>query len=63
MDWVNRLRGVVAELTGGADADSEGEYRCIRCGNEFDKNVHTCPTCGGEFVGPAEERNEPPDAE
>ncbi|MFB6146056.1 MAG: hypothetical protein ABEJ08_00025 [Halobacteriaceae archaeon] len=50
MGLVNSLLNVlgVREET-GADP-SEGDYRCIRCGEYFDREYHTCPACGVEFV-------------
>lgn len=25
-------------------------YRCLRCGEGFERNHHSCPTCGARFV-------------
>lgn len=31
--------------------DSEEEtYRCIHCGDQFDRNYHDCPSCGHPYV-------------
>jgi len=49
MGLLDRLRGRFGE------EDDGPEYRCIRCGADLDKEYHTCPECGGQFVGVVED--------
>jgi len=48
MGLFDRLRGVLGERSGGGDA----AYRCVRCGEGFDRPQGVCPECGSEFVAP-----------
>lgn len=31
-------------------ADDEGDYVCIQCGAEHDRNYRECPECGRPYV-------------
>lgn len=47
------VRDVVRRVLG---RDEEGPtYRCIRCGDEFDRDSHDCPSCGHPYVSRVEE--------
>lgn len=30
-------------------------YRCLRCGEEFERNYNSCPECSAAFVARADE--------
>lgn len=32
--------------------ETDPTYRCIRCGESFERDVRTCSSCGGPFVVP-----------
>lgn len=46
VDLVRRLLGR------GGDTET---YRCIRCGDEFDRNHRDCPTCDHPYVSQVED--------
>jgi rRNA maturation endonuclease Nob1 len=43
-------------MRGFWNADEEelpdGAYRCIRCGEGYDRQHAECPACGGAFLAP-----------
>lgn len=34
--------------------EEEDAYRCINCGDEFEKDHHDCPSCGRPYVAEME---------
>ena len=40
------------------DDQDDGEYRCISCGAYHDRNYHSCPECGGQYVAPTKAGDE-----
>ncbi|MFC4989438.1 hypothetical protein [Saliphagus infecundisoli] len=49
MGLVERIRGLF-----GGDDEGEANYRCIRCGEGYERNHQSCPACGSEFLAAAE---------
>lgn len=47
---LDRLR----DLFGASDEDGEA-YRCVNCGEEFEREFRECPACGGPYVAPVED--------
>jgi rRNA maturation endonuclease Nob1 len=39
--------------------EEEENFRCIRCGKSFERDYQTCPECGGQFVVPLDDAEEP----
>jgi len=44
----------IRDLLGNSADDERDRYRCINCGEEFERPFRECPDCGGEFVAPVE---------
>lgn len=38
----------------GGDDEEEVNYRCIRCGEGYERNHQSCTVCGSEFLAAAE---------
>ena len=36
------------------DEDDRELYRCVNCGEEFERPYQECPDCGGPYVAPVE---------
>lgn len=32
----------------------DAEYQCLRCGAEYERNLHTCSQCDAPFVAPVD---------
>lgn len=47
---LDRLRN----FFGTARTDDGDLYRCINCGEEFDRPHQECPDCGGPYVAPVD---------
>lgn len=45
---LDRLRDL---LTSSDEGDL---YRCVNCGDEFERPHRECPDCGGPFVAPVD---------
>lgn len=48
MGLFDKVRGIVGE----DEEESEPPYRCVRCGAGHDRDYHSCPDCGAQFVAP-----------
>jgi len=48
---VKRLIGWELRTPKGDDGDT---YRCVKCGETFERDYYTCPDCGSEYVAPLE---------
>lgn len=48
-----KIAAVVRRLLGRGE--DSAEYRCIRCGDEFDRDHHDCPSCDHPYVSEVEE--------
>lgn len=48
---LDRLRNLLRS----PNEDDRALYRCINCGDEFDRSYRECPECGGPFVAPVED--------
>ena len=48
---LDRLRDL---LTSSGEDDRE-LYRCVNCGDEFERPYQECPDCGGPYVAPVED--------
>ncbi|WP_202935184.1 hypothetical protein [Halorussus amylolyticus] len=46
---LDRLR----DLLDSSDDDRE-LYRCVNCGDEFERAFRECPACGGPYVAPVD---------
>jgi len=44
----------IRDLLGNSADEERDLYRCINCGEEFERPFRECPDCGGEFVAPVE---------
>ncbi len=49
MDVLNTAKRLLAP---SKTEEIDEDYRCIRCSEGFDRDFHTCPECGGQFVVP-----------
>jgi len=49
------LRDLAVGRLGRRDGDDDAAYRCVKCGAGFDRDHHTCPECGGQFLAPADD--------
>lgn len=49
MGLFERIRGLF-----GGDDEGEINYRCIRCGEGYERNHQSCAVCGSEFLAAAE---------
>ena len=47
---LDRLR----DLLTSPDEDDGELYRCVNCGDEFERPFQECPACGGPYVAPVE---------
>lgn len=53
MGITNFLRQMIGlDSAGYSDAPT---FRCIRCGEEYERNYNSCPDCGAQFVVRADE--------
>ena len=48
---VKRLFAEGTKLVWGPVVEQE-PYRCIKCGDEYERDRTTCPTCGGFIAEP-----------
>ena len=48
---LDRLR----RLFGASETDDGETYRCVNCGDEFERPYRECPECGGPYVAPVED--------
>lgn len=44
----------IRDLLGNSADEERDRYRCINCGEEFERPFRECPDCGGQFVAPVE---------
>lgn len=53
------LRRVLGLFTGPSIDPSNvvPDYRCLRCGSEFERNHRSCPKCSAPFIAPIEPPN------
>ena len=47
----DRLR----RLVGRSEGDDPEAYRCVNCGDEFERAFRECPECGGPYLAPIED--------
>jgi rubrerythrin len=45
-----KMTDVVRRLLGRGDDEQDELYRCIHCGDEFERNYQECPSCGRPYV-------------
>lgn len=50
LDTLKRMAG----LRNGQVLQQNADYRCIKCGGEFDRGYRECPDCGAAFVVPTD---------
>jgi rRNA maturation endonuclease Nob1 len=53
MGLLSRLRDLVSLPAVDRESD-EPAYRCIKCGEGYERDVSTCAACGGQFVAPVD---------
>lgn len=51
--WRMIVPDIVGRLLGGDEDDVT--YRCIRCGDEFDRDYRDCPSCDHPYVSRLDE--------
>lgn len=47
---LDRLR----DLIGTTDVEDRELYRCVNCGDEFERDYRECPQCGGPYLATVE---------
>jgi len=55
MGLLNRVYQFLRSASGNDQGPSKGEYRCIKCGVEYDRPHERCPECGLGFVAPVDQ--------